>query len=191
MAIAKKKQRFFDVEIPIIKKTTHLYGFDEKEMVGRFINYDLTRTLRGKNALLKLRVKEENDNLIAYPVGLNILSSFSRKMVRKGTDYIEDSFKTKCTDYELIIKPFMVTRRKVSRKVKNAIREKAKEELILYLKNKTSEKIFDELLKNQLQKPISQRIKKIYPLSLCEIKSIELTKPLKKEGQTDNSDSSE
>ncbi len=97
-----------------------------------------------------------------------------RRIVRKGTNYIEDSFKAKCLDGEVEIKPFMVTRRKVSQAVRKAIRELAKEEIVKYLTQKNSADIFDDILKNQLQKQISVKVKKIYPLSACEIRTFRI-----------------
>jgi len=174
MAQAKHKKRFFDVEIPIINKTTQLIGFTLNDVDKRTIKYDLTRILRGKNILLYAKVKVSDDKAIATPNKLKVLPSFLKRMVRKGTDYIEDSFSTKCKDSEIKIKTLLVTRRKVSRAVKNALREKTKKELIDYLKNKNTEQIFDEILKNQLQKELSLKLKKIYPLSLCEIRWLEV-----------------
>ena len=48
MAQAKKRKKFFDVKIPILKKETQLYGYELKELEGRNIIYDLTRLLRGR-----------------------------------------------------------------------------------------------------------------------------------------------
>jgi ribosomal protein S3AE len=99
---------------------------------------------------------------------------FLKRMVRKGTNYVEDSFSAKCEDAQMRIKPFLVTRRKVSRKVRKALRDKAREEIIDYIKNKKSAELFDEIAKNTLQKPLSIKLKKIYPLSLCEIRVLKV-----------------
>jgi ribosomal protein S3AE len=170
MAQAKRKQKFFDVNMPIINKETQLYGYDLKEFDGRTITYDLTRLLRGKGMLLKLKVKVEGDKAIAEPKELKVMPYFIRRMMRKGTNYVEDSFSAECKDAVLRIKPFLITRKKVSRAVRKALREKAKGELISYVKTKNTETLFDEIMKNQLQKFLSLKLKKIYPLSLCEIR---------------------
>ena len=99
-------------------------------------------------------------------------------MIRKGTDYVEDSFTADCKDATLKIKPFLITRRKVSNRVRRGLREKTKEEIKKYLKDKTAERIFEEILKNKMQKELSLILKKIYPLSLCEVKSMEIEKDL-------------
>jgi len=64
MAITKKRKKFFEVDIPLIRKQTQLYAFDIKELEGRDIKYDLTRILKGKNILLRLKVSVEKDNAI-------------------------------------------------------------------------------------------------------------------------------
>lgn len=179
MAIAKRKKKFFDVDVPLIKKEIQLLAYELKELNGKFIKYDLTRVLKGKSIMLQMKVKVEGENAVAYPREIKLMPYFLRRMIRKGTNYVEDSFSTNCKDAQIRIKPFLITRRKVSRAVRKALREKAKEELISYAKNKESWNIFDEVLKNQVQKNLSQILKKIYPLSLCEIRILKIEKELK------------
>lgn len=170
MAQAKKRKKFIDVNIPLINKETQLYAYDVKDLDGRFIKYDLTRMLRGKSVLLRLEIKVEKDTAIAIPIEMRVLPYFLRRMMRKGTNYVEDSFSTKCKDARVRIKPFLITRKKVSRAVRKALREKAREELIDYMKDRKTETVFEEIFRNQLQKTLSLKLKKIYPLSLCEIR---------------------
>jgi ribosomal protein S3AE len=174
MAQQKRKKKFFDVEIPLINKQTQLQAYEIAELDGRFLKYDLTRMLKGKSMMLTLKVKVEDNNAIANPKKIVLMPYFLRRMVRKGTNYVEDSFSAMCQDAEIVIKPFLITRRKVSRAVRKALRKKAKEELINYVKDKTAEELFDEILKNQIQKPLSLKLKKIYPLALCEIRVLEV-----------------
>ncbi|HPD81530.1 MAG TPA: hypothetical protein PK357_00330 [Candidatus Pacearchaeota archaeon] len=176
MAQTKKKKKFFEVDIPMIGKQTQLFAYEISELNNKFINYDLTRILRGKSILMQLKVNVEEDKATATPTQIILMPYFIRRMIRKGTDYVEDSFIAECEDASLRVKPFLITRRKVSREVKKALREKAKEEIIQYLKDKTSEKIFDIVLKNRLQKDLSLILKKIYPLSLCEIRMLKIEK---------------
>jgi ribosomal protein S3AE len=100
------------------------------------------------------------------------MAFYLKRMVRRGTNYVEDSFETECKDATVRLKPFLVTRRKVSRAVRKALRNKTKEELEKWAKESTSEKMFEEVLKNKVQRELSTTLKKIYPLSLCEIRVI-------------------
>ncbi|PIN91093.1 hypothetical protein COU57_02060 [Candidatus Pacearchaeota archaeon CG10_big_fil_rev_8_21_14_0_10_32_14] len=175
MAIAKHKKKFFDVEIPLLKKDTQILGYEISELNGRIIKYDLTRILKGKSIEMNFKIEmTDKKELTSTPIKMNMLPFFLRRMVRKGTNYIEDSFETPCANNTLRIKPFLITRRKVSRPIRNSLRTKAKEELIEYLKDKSSDEIFDDILKNKLQKILSLKLKKIYPLSLCEIRFLQV-----------------
>jgi ribosomal protein S3AE len=173
MAQIKKKKKFFDVEMPLINKQTQMQAYELSELDGRFLKYDLTRLLKGKSMMLTSKIKVEGKQAIATPMKLVLMPYFLRRMIRKGTNYVEDSFSVECQDANIKIKPFLITRRKVSRAVRAALRTKAKEELINYVKDRTAEELFDEVLKNQIQKPLSLKLKKIYPLALCEIRILE------------------
>ncbi len=184
MAKAKRKKKFFDVEMPLIKRDTQLQAYELKELEGRLIKYDLTRILKGKSLILQLKVKIQGEKATSTPRELKLLPYYLRRMMRKGTNYIEDSFSTNCKNAQIKIKPFLITRRKVSRAVRKALREKAREELIKHIKDKDYERLFEEILRNQLQKELSLKLKKIYPLSLCEIRILKVEKEI--ESKKDN-----
>ncbi|MEM4325762.1 MAG: hypothetical protein QXU40_00480 [Candidatus Pacearchaeota archaeon] len=176
MAQAKPKKIFFDVEIPIIKKETQLYDYNLSKLNNRFISYDLTRILKGKNVILKLKVKVDNNKAVADPIEIFLVPSFLRRMIRRGVNYIEDSFSCESKDAILRIKPYLLTRRKVSRGVRKALREKTKEELINYVKMKNTDAIFSDIISGKIQKFLSLKLKKIYPLSFCEIRVLKIEK---------------
>ena len=179
MAQAKRKKKFFNVELPLIKKTTQLQAYEIKELGDKFIKYDLTRIFKGKAMIITLKTKLEGEEILTFPKELRLLPYYLRRMVRKGTNYVEDSFSIECEDSTIRIKPFLVTRRKVSRAVRKALRNKAKEELTAWAKEKTTEEIFDETLKSKIQRELSLKLKKIYPLSLCEIRVLKVEKDKK------------
>jgi ribosomal protein S3AE len=176
MAQAKKKKKFFDIEIPIIGKDTQLLAYEPEELDGRIIKYDLTRLLRGKSVILIIKVKVQDGKPVAFCKKLQVMPYFLRRMMRKGTNYIEDSFSADCNDAEVVIKPFLITRRKVSRAIRNALRKKTREECANHLKDKNYEEIFDDLLKGKFQKILSLNLKKVYPLSFCDIRIFEVKK---------------
>ena len=60
----------------------------------------------------------------------------------------------------------------------NQIKEEEREED--YISQMTDKEVFDEVLSNRLQKPLSLVLKKTYPLSLCEIRVLEIKRPLEK-----------
>jgi len=174
------KKSFYEVKAPITATKIQLYASSMEELDGRTIKLDLTKNLRGKNLVVKLRVKADKDSLYTTPESLKLESSYIRKVMRRGTDYVEDSFETECKDSVVRIKPFLITRRRVSRTVLKALRENAKKNLISYVKTRTAEELISEIITNKLQKQLLPKLKKIYPLALCEIRMFEIRKQLEK-----------
>ena len=165
-----QKKSFFEVNSSLTSAKIQLYAASPQELNGKIVKIDLTRSLRGKSLELKLKVKAEGDKLNGEPTSLELAGSYIRRAFRKGADYVEDSFVAECKDNKVVIKPFMLTRNKVSREVRKAIRNTAKDYLLAYLKNRSSREIFTEIMTNKIQKELSLRLKKIYPLALCEIR---------------------
>lgn len=164
------KKKFFEIEIPLTNSKVDVLAYSKEELENRTIKLDLTRQLRGKSIEIMFLVKLKEGKAIGEPRKLNLMSYFIRRMLRKNISYVEDSFSAECEDSSLRIKPFMITRKKVSRRVRKALRELAQEWIIDYVKDKKAKDIFSEIISNRLQKSLSVKLKKIYPLALCEIR---------------------
>src|SRR3989344_6364552 len=171
------KKKFFDVSVPLTASKVKLYAINEEELNGKMVKIDMTKNLKGKNVELRARVTHKDGKIDSELVSLILLPSYIRRIMRRGIDYIEDSFKTSCRDAELIIKPFMITRNHVSRSVRREIRNTARKFLESRIKIKSSLEIFSEIMTGKLQKTVSMKVKKIYPLALCEIRWIEVIGP--------------
>ena len=165
------RKKYHKVNLPIIDREVEVLAESKKDLEGRTVKIDLTRDLKGKNFEIIFRLGEEGD---ARPHRLHVYKYFLRRMMRKSVDYVEDSFTVNCKDYKLRVKPFLIARRKISRKVKRGLRNKAKEEIKEYMGDKDFEEILSSLLSNEFQKDLSLVLKKIYPLTLCEIRDIKV-----------------
>jgi ribosomal protein S3AE len=175
MASAKTtiKRKFYDVRVPFTTTKVHLYGSSLEQFENNVIKLDLTRNLRGKNLELRARVKKVGQELESDPISLELLPSFVRRMIRKGSDYVEDSFEIECKDGMLRVKPFLLTRKKVSRAIRNELRVTARKFIESHFKIRTTHELFSEMMANKIQRELFAKLKKIYPLSLCEIRVIE------------------
>ncbi|MFH1290268.1 MAG: hypothetical protein ABIH92_02555 [Nanoarchaeota archaeon] len=184
---AKKttKKSFFEVDAPLTSTKIHLYAPSKEDLNGKTVKLDLTKSLRGKSLELRLRVRLEKEKLQGKPENVKLTSSYVRRVVRKGTDYSEDSFEAECRDSLVKIKPLMVTRRRVSKAILKALRKTAKKHLTTHLKTRNAEEIFSEIISNKLQKNLAVKLKKIYPLALCEIRMFEIIGPLKEKPKED------
>ncbi len=171
-----EKKKFFEVEIPLTNSSAELLVYSIESMNNKTIKLDLTRQLRGKSIDVVFQIKVENKKAVAEPRKLTLLPFFIRRMLRRGISYVEDSFSAECENASIRIKPFFITRKRVSRAVRKALREEAKSWLLDYVKNKPYEEVFSDIISNRLQKSLSLKLKKIYPLSLCEIRVLKIEK---------------
>jgi|SRR3989344_3341677 len=176
-----RRKKFIPVQIPAIETTVELLGNNPQEIEGKSITLDLTRQLKGKSVEGTFKVIIQKDKAVAVPTKIKLMSYFIRRMIRKRISYVEDSFQTPTQETMLLIKPFLITRKRVSRAVRNTLRNKMKNWLEDYCAERTNEEIFGDILNNKIQKPLSLMLKKTYPLSLCEIRHLEVKRPLQKD----------
>jgi ribosomal protein S3AE len=172
------KKKFINVEIPIINESMPVLG-DAENLVGRTIKLDLSRKLKGRGLEVVFQIMNKDGKLVAHPKNLTLMRSYVQRMMRKRVNYVEDSFIGSCKDITITIKPFLITRKKVSRAIRNNLRKTAKEFVLEYVKTKTYMELAEEIIFGEMQKQMYPRLKKVYPLSLCEIRILE-TKELAK-----------
>lgn len=182
------KKKFFEVEIPLTATRAKLYGYTPEEFNNKTITLDLTKNLRGKNVELKTKVRLEKDTLVSDLVSLRVVQSYIRKVMRRGTDYVEDSFDVNTKDNKLKIKPFLLTRNRVSRSIRNEIRKTTRKFIEGHCTIRNTKEIFSEIMTNKLQKALSLKIKKLYPLAFCEIRRIEVICPADKSAKSQDTE---
>jgi len=178
--MAQEKKKFFDVKIPEIQTKIKLLAYQIEQINNRNVKLDLTRMLRGQSmeALIKISVKD--GKATGEIRKISVLGYYIRRMMRTSISYVEDSFSAESSDAILRIKPFLITRKKVTRAVRKALRNEAKRFITEEIKNKTTEEIFSEIIGTRFQKTLSLKLKKIYPLALCEIREIKIEKDKEK-----------
>jgi ribosomal protein S3AE len=170
------RKKFFSVRVPLLNSDVQALAFSVENLDGRIISYDLTRMLRGKNLLANLKINVKDGKAEAAFMSVEIIRSYIIRLMRSNISYIEDSFICSSKEGKIRIKPFLLTRKKVHRSVRTALRHKTKEFIIEYVSNKSFDEIFDSILRATLQKELSAKLKKIYPLSLCEIRAMKIVK---------------
>ncbi len=173
-----ERKKYIDVKVPFLGETLRVLGTPQ-ELDDKTIKLDLTRKLRGKGLTVKLRIFNREGTLYAIPNSLILASSYIRRMMRKRTDYIEDSFQIRCTDAKVTFKPHLITRKKVSRVVRKNLRNTTKDFIIEYTKERDYMTVAQDIYDGTLQKTLLPKLKKVYPLSFCDIRVFE-TKDLKK-----------
>lgn len=174
--MANIKKKFFSVQVPLLGESCNVYATDLESLSGRHLLLDLSRISRGKGVEASFNIVLEGDKATASPRMVRLLPYFIRRMIRKRSSYVEDSFVVDCNNGKLRIKPFLITRQEVSRAVRNALRVACLEFLRDFCKDKSTDEVFSEVVGSKVQKVMLSRMKKVYPLALCEIRHVEVEK---------------
>ena len=85
---------------------------------------------------------------------------------------MEESFVMTTKDGQICrIKPVLFTRHKVNNSTLTSLRKKAEEHLKQIFLQYTLSELFQFIISNKLQMELKAALKKIYPISSCEIKA--------------------
>ncbi|MEM2707770.1 MAG: hypothetical protein QXQ30_01700 [Candidatus Pacearchaeota archaeon] len=170
-------KKFFDVSLEILNKEVPIIGKNIEDLNNRVILLDLTRELKGKLAEAKFKVEIKDNKPIGKIIYYGLIQNYSRRLVRKGTSPVEDSFVAKSKDgFNIRIKPLLVTRKKVVRNVRKKLRNKARELLMKFINENNRVDIFESIINYKIQKDIFKELKKIYPLIVCDIRRVYIEK---------------
>ncbi len=169
------KKKFIKIELPILNEETMALGTPET-LENRTIKLDLSRKLRGRSLEIVFALKNKEDKIVGYPKRLELMRQYIIRMMRKRINYVEDSFEAQCIDIPCTIKPFLITRKKVSRAIRQNLRKTARDFLIEYAKERNYLEFCENVLYGEVQKEMLIKLKKIYPLSFCEIRVLETKK---------------
>jgi ribosomal protein S3AE len=167
------RKKFIDVNLAMVNESLPVLG-EPETLVNKTIKLDLSRKLKGRGLEVVFQILAKDKELIAYPKNMTLMRSYITRMMRKRVNYVEDSFTSACKDIPVTIKPFLITRKKVSRAIRNNLRRTAKEFILEYTKTKTYMELAEAILFGEMQKEMYPRLKKVYPLSLCEIRVLEV-----------------
>jgi small subunit ribosomal protein S3Ae len=156
---------------------TPVYKDNVENVIGRTVDLNLAFVLNNfkyQNYKVIFQINKVS-GLKAYTEVKEIMlySSYIRRITRKGTSKIEDSFIVKTSDgYEVRIKPLVITRFKAHRSQKTEIRKTYRK----YLEEKASSLKYYELIEKvinyDLQNEIKPTLNKIFPVSNVEIRRI-------------------
>jgi len=154
------------------------YLSDINAAVGRNVTVNLmqlTGDMKSQSASVKFEISGVKDNtLITRICGYEFSPATIKRFVRRRMTRIDLSLMTNTKDNITVrIKPFLLTREKVSRSVEYALRAKLKKELIDLIKKTSYEELFNMVIKHRLQKELKTNLNKIYPIKNLQIRVLE------------------
>jgi len=154
---------------------------DPQQMLGKGLTQNLmslTNDVRRQNINIHFKIKEVREGkAITNIVGYQIIQSSVKRMVRRSINKLDMSFLCKTQDnVKLRLKPLLITRSLTKGSVQSRLRNTALAYLLNYVEKVSYDELLNKLLAHKLQEGLKAHLKKIYPLKVCEIRSMEIVK---------------
>ena len=181
MAKAVKKQ-WVEISAPSsFKVQTIGESFVEsaEKLVGRSINVNLmnlTNDPKTQNIRMDFKViGAKGDRTQTRATSYKISPASIKRLVRRGSSRIDDSFVCRTKDGVTVrVKPFLVTRSKVNKRLASALRKSAKTYLETTIEKTPYDNLVDLIVGYRIQREMRRILGKLYPLKACEVRSIEI-----------------
>lgn len=166
--------KFFDNEM---LGECYVQGVDQ--LLGRTVSANLanlTGDIRQQSVTLKFIVRSlEGEAGIADITSYETASSAVRRVVRRGSDRLDDSFLCETsTGQKVRVKPLLITKTLTNSAVHRALRKMMVGSIARFVKGHTFESLISEAITSKLQTTIKAELKKVYPLKSVEILALQL-----------------
>lgn len=150
---------------------------EPQNLVGRSVQVNLMTVLndpKKQNVQLTLKIKSLRENTaITETIKYELLPSYVKRLMRKGKNKIEDSFTAETKDnIKTRIKPVMITRTRTQRSKLSVLKKQTREFLTERMKTQNFTEIINDAISTKLQRELRDKLKKVYPLAVCEFKTI-------------------
>ena len=174
----KAKKKWFPVYAPQVFGG-QLIGesnvFAAEQMKGKFINANLSTIvsdMKKQNIQVKLRVSKVVDGKGQTEViGMQLVQSFVKRLVRRGRSKIDDSFVSKSKEGQLVrVKPMVITNSTCPASTATQIRLETKKLLTQRLQKTGFVNMIQDILSLKLQKELKEKLVKIHPIRSVDIR---------------------
>ena len=155
--------------------------YEPEKMVGKGISQNLmslTNDVKRQNININFEVVNvENGKGFTNIVGYNMVKSSVKRMVRRNISKIDMSFVCSTSDKKNVrIKPLLITRLATNGSVVAKIRKNAQDFLTKYIGSISYDNFTNDLISHKLQNYLRAHLKKVYPLRVCEIRSMQISR---------------
>ena len=158
-------------------------AYKPEQVIGRTIDLNLaflTGNFRYQNMKVIFQIYKVS-GLKAYTQikEIALYDAYVRRIVRKGTSRVDDSFAVETKDdIKVRVKPLVITRYRAHGRQKSAIRKTFKEYLINKIKELNYEDLIEKVINRELQNEIAPTLNKIFPVQHVEIRRIVRETPI-------------
>ncbi|MBI2144866.1 hypothetical protein HYU18_00930 [Candidatus Woesearchaeota archaeon] len=169
-----KASKFFDSE-PL----GECYVTGSDKLVGRTVTANLanlTGDIRQQSVTLKFVINSlDGESGVADVKGYEMAPPAIRRIVRRGSDRLDESFSCTTSDgQKVVVKPMVITKTTSNSAVHHSIRKLMVGSVVKYVSKHTFESLINEVITSKLQMAVKTDLKKVYPVKAVEIKSLEL-----------------
>ncbi|MCH8329176.1 MAG: hypothetical protein IIB81_02160 [Nanoarchaeota archaeon] len=183
MAKAKViKKEWYPILAPKIFQNAVLgetYVYEPGQMIGKGITknlMNLTNDVKRQNINIGFEVVDvQNNKAFTVITGYYMVQSSIKRLVRKNIEKIDMSFSCKTSDNKnLQVKPLLITRASTTNSVVTKIRKNAQDFIVKYISSINYDNVVNDMITHKLQSSLKKEMSKIYPLRICEIRSMEI-----------------
>lgn len=178
LKIIKKKwlpiraSKFFDSDL-----LGDCYVVSPDLLMGRTVAANLanlTGDIRQQSVTLKFIVTSmDGEAGVADVIGYQMASSAIRRIVRRGSDRLDESFVCETSDGKKVrIKPMAITKTITNSAVHRSLRKMLVGSLVKIVKKHTFDSLINEVITSKLQMEAKAELKKVYPLKAVEVTSL-------------------
>jgi len=178
LVLKKKKKRWIPIFVNKMFNEVQIgdsYVAEPGLLMGRYLEInlmELTNDIKKQNIKVMFKINNVAENrATADLVGYELLGSVIRRVVKRAKSKIDDSFIVETKDnIKVIVKSIILTKTKTAHSILTKLRFKSKESMITNFKKWTYDEAFAEILSHNLQKNLRDSLKKIYPVSVVEVR---------------------
>lgn len=183
-----KKKRWVPILAPKLMREMMIgesFVMSPETLVGKTIECNLmalTGNMKKQHTSVKFRIEaivegKAMTSLIAYKLSAATI----KRGVRRRRDRIDTVIYAKTKDgHMLTLKLILITKNNTTNSVLNAISSKARELLKAHISSQPYEIIMEDVLNFKIQSELKKHLKKIYPLTICDVRYIGVQDTAKK-----------
>lgn len=180
-AVVVKKKRWITILAPKLFNEQVIgesYVGEPQELVGRHVSISLmilTGDPQKQSVNVSFKITGiKNDMVITELVGYKMQPASAKKLMRRSREKIEDSFIVESADKRIIrIKPIIVTRGRTTGSVLASMSKLQRAFLAKVISQLDAEGLIRDVVQKKIQHGLSQLLRRLYPVSACEIRQIE------------------
>lgn len=187
MAKATAKKKWIQIIAPKIFNFTvvgDIPALDPKTIIGKIVKVNqasLLNDMRKQNTELSLIIDNiEGDKAKTKFIGLRLLPTSLKRIVRKGRTRLDQTVKGITKDEQVVtVKVILIPRNKIKGSVFTALQEETRRFVTKRISISDYSAFSEEIVTEKLKRGLKERLSKIYPLKICDIKEFKLERFIK------------